>query len=229
MLETTVVQGDVPLLLPVRLLKALNVTIDLKGMYMKLQDHGVVVPLHEMPSGHVTVNIFSFSAGRFHVPPQAGRQEEFELENACFATTAMPAQREQGFQFDRVPKDAHRPPATHGVAPSKGKGSGGRSTFHGSNSDGSGAPCGQSSSSAAELEGGSRQDWHPPDFGGAPRRHRGLVFGLGLAALGAAVNGDHACRTTMPRRSSQPILCGLCRARTLRLHRQVHASTRRQA
>ena len=107
-LETTVVQGDVPLLLPVRLLKALNVTIDLKGLYMKLQDHGVVVPLHEMPSGHVTVNILSFSAGRFHVPPQAGRQEEFELENACFATTAMPAQREQGFQFGRVPKDAHR-------------------------------------------------------------------------------------------------------------------------
>lgn len=51
------VQGDVPLLLPVRLLAALEVLIDMKHMVTLLQSHDITVPLHQLPSGHVTVNI----------------------------------------------------------------------------------------------------------------------------------------------------------------------------
>ena len=47
-LETTVVQGDVPLLLPVRLLVTLAAKIDLKNMIMELQNHQVEVPLHPL-------------------------------------------------------------------------------------------------------------------------------------------------------------------------------------
>eukprot|EP00913_Durusdinium_trenchii_P024025 g22563.t1 len=70
-LETTVIQGDVPLLLPVRLLKALQVLIDLKSMNMHIPSHNVSVPLHELASGHVTVNVMSFASGVFCVPPEA--------------------------------------------------------------------------------------------------------------------------------------------------------------
>ncbi|CAK9011962.1 Retrovirus-related Pol polyprotein from transposon RE2 (Retro element 2) (AtRE2) [Includes: Protease RE2 [Durusdinium trenchii] len=112
-LETTVVQGDVPLLLPVRLLVTLAAKIDLKNMIMELQNHQVEVPLHPLPSGHVTVNILSFAAGRFDVPREAGEQSEFEVNASCFMATAMPVQSD-GHQFDLRP-DAQIPPSSNGV------------------------------------------------------------------------------------------------------------------
>ena len=60
-LETTVVQGDVPLLLPIKLLRVLEVSIKLKDMVMNIPAHHVSVPLRELASGHVTVNVMSFS------------------------------------------------------------------------------------------------------------------------------------------------------------------------
>lgn len=71
-LETTVVQGNVPLLLPIRLLRALGAVIDLDKLNMHIHRHGVVVSLREMPSGHVTTNIVSFAPGHFEVPAEAG-------------------------------------------------------------------------------------------------------------------------------------------------------------
>ena len=190
-LETTVIQGDVPLLLPVRLLKALQVLIDLKSMNMHIPSHNVSVPLHELASGHVTVNVMSFASGVFCVPPEAGRQEEFELRSSCFATSAMPAQLELTRQFDRLPQDAQRPPTSHGVAPSEGKGIGGRFTFHGPRSDGNWASSSKSPSTTSQLASGDGQDRHPPGTRSAPRYHRSVVLGLSLAAAGAQAYGDH--------------------------------------
>ena len=188
-LETTVVQGDVPLLLPVRLLVTLAAKIDLKNMIMELQNHQVEVPLHPLPSGHVTVNILSFAAGRFDVPREAGEQSEFEVNASCFMATAMPVQSD-GHQFDLRP-DAQIPPSSNGVAAPEGESTGGKPSYGGSNTDGSGAQGSQPKGTLETLAHHPGQDRHFAGFGGFARRHRGLVFGAGLAAAGTQLDGQY--------------------------------------
>ena len=191
-LETTVVQGDVPFLLPVKLLKALEVVIDLKNMVMQVPSHQVFLPLRELASGHVAVNVMSFAEGKFLVPSEAGTQGEFELESRCFATTAMPAQSHLAdAQFDHWPEDASRPSPPHGVAAEEGQGLGGRYSFHGSSADGSRAAGAQSSCTDQELENRPGQNRHFAGPRSTPGRNRRMVLGLGLAAAGAQVFGDH--------------------------------------
>eukprot|EP00435_Cladocopium_sp_Y103_P038583 s3836_g10.t1 len=52
-LETTVVEGDVPLLLPIRLLKALEAAINIPKRTLKLESHGIEVCMRELHSGHM--------------------------------------------------------------------------------------------------------------------------------------------------------------------------------
>ena len=188
-LETTVVQRDVPLLLPVRLLVTLAAKIDLKNMVMELQNHQVEVPLHPLPSGHVTVNILSFAAGRFDVPREAGEQSEFEVNASCFMATAMPVQSD-GHQFDLRP-DAQIPPSSNGVVAPEGESIGGKSSYGGSNTDGSGAQDSQPEGALETLAHHPGQDRHFAGFGGFARRHRGVVLGAGLAAAGTQLDGQH--------------------------------------
>lgn len=91
-LETTIVQGDVPLLLPIRLLRALGAVIDLPNMIMSLEKHSLKLSLREMPSGYVATSIVSFAPGPFDVPLEAGEAHEFLMPN-CYVA-AMPAQPE---------------------------------------------------------------------------------------------------------------------------------------
>ncbi|CAK9057083.1 unnamed protein product [Durusdinium trenchii] len=112
-LECTVVQGDVPLLLPVRMLRALESLIDLKRGTMTLQSHGRIVDLHQLPSGHVTIDVFQFASGKFVVPDDAGSQEDFETRKpSCFLPmSALLAKAKQlvGVQptQDAVPMEVH--------------------------------------------------------------------------------------------------------------------------
>ena len=101
-LETTVIQGDVPLLLPIRLLRALDVILEKQKLQMFLQRHQFVLDLHEMPSGHVTVGIFDFAKGDFRVPSEAGAKSEFVLGDGEHPE-AMPAQALPG-QFEHQAK-----------------------------------------------------------------------------------------------------------------------------
>ncbi len=78
-LEATVVEGEVPLLLPVRMLKTLGAVIDLKTDTMKLMNHDVTVQLETMVSGHVAVDVTQFADGKFQVPHEAGSHDEFHL------------------------------------------------------------------------------------------------------------------------------------------------------
>ena len=67
-LEATVVEGDVPLLLPIRMMKGLRTVIDLDQMKFIMKEYEVTVDMFELPSGHVTVDITSFENGRFQMP-----------------------------------------------------------------------------------------------------------------------------------------------------------------
>ena len=70
-LEVTVVSGDVPLLLPIRMLKELQAVIDLESSRMTLKRLRQSVELHTMPSGHVAVDILNFGPEGFSFPQQA--------------------------------------------------------------------------------------------------------------------------------------------------------------
>eukprot|EP00435_Cladocopium_sp_Y103_P059905 s740_g21.t1 len=70
-LEATVVEGEVPLLLPVSMLKQLEAIIDLQSLcihFCKLQS---TLPLTVLPSGHVAVSVVDFGAEGFQFSPSA--------------------------------------------------------------------------------------------------------------------------------------------------------------
>ena len=69
LLEATVIEGEVPLLLPVKMMKALQVKIDFRDMTFKAPSCGIDLPMNELPSGHVTIGVTSFENGIFTLPP----------------------------------------------------------------------------------------------------------------------------------------------------------------
>ena len=80
-LETTVVEGDVPLLLPVRMMRSLQATIDFSLNTFSIPSESIALPLHELPSGHVTIDILNFSPEGFAVTSEAApyQTEDFQL------------------------------------------------------------------------------------------------------------------------------------------------------
>ena len=122
-LETTVVDGDVPLLLPVRMLTGLKAVINLESMSLHLRAYDVEVPLHELPSGHVTVDIMDFDNGKFSMPMEVPGciPEDFQVflsdgcSNASLKSAAAMAQRQTASR-NSIPKFTYLPPADHGGA-----------------------------------------------------------------------------------------------------------------
>ena len=54
LLEVTVVQDNVPLLLPIKLLRQLKAIVDLDQNILHLKAYGVQIGMREMPSGHMS-------------------------------------------------------------------------------------------------------------------------------------------------------------------------------
>lgn len=68
LLETTVVDDDVPLLLPVCMLTGLKAVVDLQYMKLYLKEYGVEETMNVLPSGHVTIDVLKFENGKFQMP-----------------------------------------------------------------------------------------------------------------------------------------------------------------
>ena len=194
-LETTVVEGDVPLLLPVRLLKALEAVINIPKRVLRLERHDVEVCMRELPSGHMVVPITEFEGGRFQCPAELEQQYDFRMIDET--ASALPAQQmKQDFQFaatifpTALCEDSHAEPC--GASARPWASSSGERTESSCGSGGKGgSQCGPGNS---ELAGGARQDLHHHHHGGPPRSHRRLVpriFGASLVALvSAQCRGD---------------------------------------
>ena len=67
LLETTVVKEVVPLLVPIKLLRQLEAIIDLPNMLWGKR----ALPMQQLPSGHVTVDVLNFGPGKFTVGSEA--------------------------------------------------------------------------------------------------------------------------------------------------------------
>lgn len=70
-LEATVVDSDVPLLLPVKLVRSLKAVIDVDGECMQFQMLNQTVPLDTLPSGHIAVDILDFGPHGYVHPIEA--------------------------------------------------------------------------------------------------------------------------------------------------------------
>ena len=70
-LEATVVEGEIPLLLPIKMLRQLRAVIDLEQSCLKFSGMEKSVPLIALPSGHVAIEIFQFGESGFRCPVEA--------------------------------------------------------------------------------------------------------------------------------------------------------------
>ena len=62
-MEAAVVEGEVPLLLPVKLLKQLRSVINLDEEVLELRALNLTLPMHRLPSGHYTINVLDLAQG----------------------------------------------------------------------------------------------------------------------------------------------------------------------
>ena len=96
-LEATVVQEDVPLLIPVRLLRDLRAVIDFSKEQVQLMKYDRSTPMTILPSGHASVSIVDFASEGWSLPIEAKvrgmREEDFMIEGQHAPRTreAMPA------------------------------------------------------------------------------------------------------------------------------------------
>ncbi len=95
-LEATVVQEEVPLLIPVKLLRDLRAVIDFSTERVDFKEHGGQSCMTILPSGHASIDITSFENGKWRLPLEARArgmtEDDFVLNSSAmqlsgFATT----------------------------------------------------------------------------------------------------------------------------------------------
>ena len=67
-LNYTVVDGEVPLLLSVRLMRTLKATISFLDHTFQIPEYDITIRMHELPSGHVTILVTQFENNQFQMP-----------------------------------------------------------------------------------------------------------------------------------------------------------------
>ena len=204
-LECTVVQDEVPLLLPVCMLSALKVILNFETYVMTISSENICIPMKPLPSGHVTIQVDHFAEGPFSVPSEVGRLEDFTLEDEkCnyHFESAMVAQSElESTQTQFVSCDRNFPSCSHGAAVRPCEAAGQSICQAASGPSGTdGYQIEKPQGGFEELEGdhGQGHDHHVPCR--APRRHLRVVstFATGVAFLqafggnsGGSLRGDH--------------------------------------
>lgn len=99
-LEATVVKEEVPLLIPVRLLRDLRCVIDFSTERVEFKKHGHQTFMNILPSGHAAISITEFEVGGWRLPVEAVakgmKQEDFTygpcaaMQFASFASENNP-------------------------------------------------------------------------------------------------------------------------------------------
>ena len=105
--EATVVEEDVPLLLSIRFLREVHAVVDIADGRLHLNKFGTSTSLHDLPSGHVAVSIVDFPEEGWSAPHEAVVQHrntrDFELlvcepamSGTSFATNIAPVEHLTG-------------------------------------------------------------------------------------------------------------------------------------
>lgn len=92
-LEATVVEGDVPLLLPIKMLRKLRSVVDVDHECVTFRALNKSVPMQQLASGHVAIDVLDFGSEGFKFPRGAeltGLREcdlRLDVGPICFETT----------------------------------------------------------------------------------------------------------------------------------------------
>ena len=70
-LEATVVEGDVPLLLPIKMLRKLRSVVDVDHDCVTFRELNKSVPMQRLASGHVAIDVLDFGSDGFKFPKSA--------------------------------------------------------------------------------------------------------------------------------------------------------------
>ncbi|OLP86862.1 DNA topoisomerase 3-alpha [Symbiodinium microadriaticum] len=183
LLEVTVVQDNVPLLLPIKLLRQLRAVVDLDANLLRLKAYGVETSMHEMPSGHMSVSVTSYAPEGWSLPHAAQTQslkpEQYVLVTSGFLNQSMyplESSSPKSVKFDIG--DLYGEPATAPDDGSTGEGCADASRETGTVS--SPKPPG-----SKEVEICSRENGRPDDACAASRKGYRMAARWLVAAVGA--------------------------------------------
>lgn len=203
-LECTVVEGDVPFLLPVTLLSTLQVVLDFQKYQMHVPKHNLNIPMHALPSGHVTVDVLQFGENGFEIPEDVELKGDFHAKpcESSNATANMVQSKSQFDYFADTPSRVFQ--LEHGGAdeslarPECRPCPSSRRRLANAGTRGTQRP-----KSTAWMESSARQDLHHYDAGGTSRGYgrvaaasaavAALCFGGQLFDRGCVRRGDHSC------------------------------------
>ena len=200
-LETTVIEGDVPLLLPIRLLKTLDAIINIPEHHVFFGKHAVTVPMRELSSGHMVIRVTEFAQAGFQVPEELQSQYDFRCGMEERETNAVMLAQQRLRPGTTSPRSvlspcaSLRPDGRAGESNSKcGKTQGGDRADDFKCSSGRAA---LNTEGCAKLAGDVGQAMHFAGNGGVARGYRRLVpaiIGAGILALVRDQAGGHLCR-----------------------------------
>ena len=184
LLEVTVVQDSVPLLLPVKLLRQLRAVVDLDDNLLRLKAYGVETKMHELPSGHLSVSVTSYAPEGWSLP-RAAQSHALKPEQYVLVTSGFLNQSMSSLESSRAPSvkfdtgDLNGKFATAPDDGSKGQGCAGASREAGSVS--SPKPPG-----SKEVENDSREDVRLDDVRTPARKSYRMAARWLIAAVGAS-------------------------------------------
>ena len=116
LIEATVVAEEVPLLLSIKFLKAVDAVVDLCHGELGLNKFGVKMPLHHLRSGHVAVNVLSFNSNGWSLPDDSACAHRKTADFLC-DPKAMIAEVHYSSGVQGAPQSPHRCRAGHGSDP----------------------------------------------------------------------------------------------------------------
>ncbi|CAE7573255.1 RE1 [Symbiodinium sp. CCMP2592] len=128
LLEVTVVQDNVPLLLPIRLLRQLRAIVDLDRDVLQLKAYRVETPMHSLPSGHMSISVTSYAPEGWSLPHAAASQslkhDEYVLMTTGFLNQSMyplEGSSVKTLKFDIGDDNGESPPAPNAGPEDEGR------------------------------------------------------------------------------------------------------------
>lgn len=96
-LEATVVEGEIPLLLPIKMLRHLRAVIDLNHGHVQFHELHKTVPMFVLPSGHVAIEVCEFGSDGFSLQESMEScgmptESDFRLTDGSRDSTVMLSQ-----------------------------------------------------------------------------------------------------------------------------------------
>jgi len=114
LIEATVVAEEVPLLLSIKFLKAIDAVVDLCHGELGLNKFGVKTPLHHLRSGHVAVDVLNFDSNGWGLPDDSACAHRKTADFLC-DPTAMIAEVRYSSGVQGAPQSHHLCRAGHGM------------------------------------------------------------------------------------------------------------------